>query len=86
MDTSVYVENPKPIFGRLNLVHGPNTEQMVQEFSSGPTCEAEFDLGFSEINEARIESGWVELILENPGFNQITIRDLTLGRRQRAEL
>ncbi|MEC9199625.1 MAG: DUF6478 family protein, partial [Pseudomonadota bacterium] len=46
----------------------------------------EFDLGYSNINEKRLESAWVDLIFERARMNQITIRDLTFCRRPRAEL
>ena len=47
---------------------------------------AEFDLAYASINERRIEKAWVDLIFENPQMNQITLRDLTLSRRPRAQV
>jgi hypothetical protein len=29
---------------------------------------------------------WIDLIFENPQMNQVTIRDLTLSRRPRADV
>lgn len=87
LETWIETERPIEIFARLNVRHGPNTEQIVREFSqSNQTEEIGFDLGYSEINEQRIERMWLDLIFENPEMNQITLRDLTLSRRPRAEL
>jgi hypothetical protein len=80
-------EKPLEVFGRLNIRHGPNTEQLVREFPMDATeMFVEFDLGYSELNEKRIERIWLDLIFEDPGMNQIMIRDLTVTRRPRAEI
>ncbi len=87
MDTIVELEKPLEIFARLNIKHGPNTEQIVREL---PLHEAdrmvEFDLAYSNLNEKRVERIWLDLIFEGPEMNQVVIRDLTLSRRPRAEL
>ena len=83
----VGLERPLEIFARLNLRHGPNTEQVVREFPmDAAEMTVEFDLAYTELNEKRIERAWLDLIFEGPAMNQITIRDLTLARRPRAEL
>lgn len=86
MDTIVEMEKPLEIFARLNIKHGPNTEQIVREL---PLHEAEimveFDLAYSRLNEKRIERAWVDLIIENPQMSQVILRDLTFSRRPRAE-
>lgn len=86
MDTIVELEKPLEIFARLNIKHGPNTEQMVREL---PLHEqdvmVEFDLAYSQVNEKRIERAWIDLIFENPQMSQVILRDLTFGRRPRAE-
>ena len=46
----------------------------------------EFDLAYTKINEKRVERLWVDLIFEGPEMNQIILRDVTFGRRPRAEL
>lgn len=87
LDTIVELEKPLEIFARLNIRHGPNTEQMVRELPLHKSeVMVEFDLAYSEINEKRIEKVWVDLIFENPQMSQVTLRDLTFGRRPRAEL
>jgi len=47
---------------------------------------ADFDLAYAELNENRIDSMWLDLILENPAMNQMRIRDLTFCRYPRAEV
>ncbi len=86
MDTIVEMEKPLEIFARLNIKHGPNTEQIVREL---PLHEeeimVEFDLAYTKLNEKRIERGWIDLIFENPQMSQVILRDLTFSRRPRAE-
>ena len=86
LNTIVEMEKPLEIFARLNIKHGPNTEQIVREL---PLHEddivVEFDLAYSNLNEKRIERAWVDLIFENPQMSQVTLRDVTLSRRLRAD-
>jgi len=87
MDAIVEMEAPLEIFARLNIKHGPNTEQMVREL---PLHESEvmveFDLSYTNLNEKRAERIWIDLIFEGPQMNQIIMRDITFSRRPRAEL
>lgn len=87
LDIRIETERPLEIFGRLNVRHGPNVEQLVREFD-GSTGEfsIEFDLAATQMNEARVERAWVDLIFENPSMNEIVLRDVTLARRPRAEI
>ncbi|MEM6375932.1 MAG: DUF6478 family protein [Pseudomonadota bacterium] len=86
VNTIIELEKPLEIFVRLNVRHGPNTEQLVREL---PLHEedrmVEFDLAYTRLNEKRIERAWVDIIFENPEMNQVILRDLTFGRRPRAE-
>lgn len=87
MNAIVEMEKPLEIFARLNIQHGPNTEQIVRELPlDGSDCKVEFDLAYSNINEKRIEKIWVDLIFEGPEMNQVVLRDVTLTRALRAEL
>lgn len=84
--TIVELEKPLEIFARINIKHGPNTEQIVRELPIGDgEITVEFDLAYIALNEKRIERVWVDLIFENPEMSQITLRDLTFSRRPRAE-
>ncbi len=87
MDMIVEMEKPLEIFARLNIKHGPNTEQIVREVPlHEEDIKVEFDLAYSKMNERRVERAWVDLIFEGPEMNQVTLRDLTFSRRPRAEL
>ncbi|MEO0402243.1 MAG: DUF6478 family protein [Pseudomonadota bacterium] len=87
MNAIVEMEKPLEIFGRLNIRHGPNTEQLVRELPlNQQDATVEFDLAYSKLNEKRVERAWIDLIFEGPEMNQITLRDLTFSRRPRAAL
>lgn len=85
--TIIEVEKPLEVFARLNIKHGPNTEQIVLELPlDQKETMVEFDLAYSDLNEKRIEKMWVDLIFEGPAMNQVTVRDMTFCRYPRAEL
>ncbi|NRA98997.1 MAG: hypothetical protein HRU32_04100 [Rhodobacteraceae bacterium] len=87
LEAWIETERPIEIFARLNVRHGPNTEQIVREFGRIDAVEViEFDLAYTDITESKVERMWLDLIFEDPEMNQITLRDLTLSRRPRAEL
>ena len=87
MEAIVEVEKPLEIFARLNVRHGPNTEQIVRELPmEGDKVMVEFDLAYTKLNEKRVEAMWIDLIFEGPEMNQVTIRDVTFSRHPRAEL
>ncbi|MCF2871735.1 DUF6478 family protein [Octadecabacter sp. G9-8] len=87
MEAIVEVEKPLEIFARLNVRHGPNTEQIVRELPlSDDKIMVEFDLAYTKLNEKRVEAMWIDLIFEGPEMNQVTLRDVTLSRNPRAEL
>lgn len=82
----VELEKPLEIFARLNIQHGPNTEQIVREFPvKGEENIVEFDMAYTELDENRIQKAWLDLIFEGPEMNQVIIRHLTLARCPRAE-
>ncbi len=87
MNCIVEMEKPLEIFGRLNVRHGPNTEQIVRELPlNQQDVTVEFDLAYSKLNEKRVDNAWIDLIFEGPEMNQVTLRDLTFSRRVRAAL
>ena len=87
MEVIVEVKKPLEIFARLNVRHGPNTEQIVRELPlSDDKIMVEFDLAYTKLNEKRGEAIWIDLIFEGPEMNQVTLRDLTFSRNPRAEL
>lgn len=85
VDTIIETEKPLEIFARLNIKHGPNTEQIVRELPlDAQDVMVEFDLAYSRLNEKRIEKIWLDLIFEAPDMNQVILRDLTFSRHRRA--
>jgi hypothetical protein len=87
VDTIIEMEKPLEIFVRLNIKHGPNSEQLVREVPlNEENLMVEFDLAYSKMNEKRVERAWIDLIFEGPEMNQVVIRDLTFSRRPRAAL
>ncbi|TNJ41405.1 DUF6478 family protein [Phaeobacter sp. B1627] len=87
MDCIVETEQPIEIFARLNVKHGPNTEQFVRELPPGEKdVTVEYDLAYSRLNEKRIEKIWMDLIFEAPDLNQVILRDVTFARYRRANI
>ncbi|MGB8624510.1 MAG: DUF6478 family protein, partial [Paracoccaceae bacterium] len=87
LESVIETEKPLEIFARLNIRHGPNTEQIVRELpQDDDRTMVEFDLAYTKLNEKRVERMWLDLIFEGPEMNQIILRDVTLSRRPRAEL
>lgn len=80
-------ERPTKIYTRLNVKHGPNTEQVLLTLPDDhEDTMVEFDLAYSQLNEKRAERMWIDIMIENPAMNKITFRDLTLCRYPRADL
>jgi hypothetical protein len=78
---------PTAVYARLNILNGPNTERLTDRMEGeGADRVAEFDLAYSEMDEARVDRLWLDLIFEAPRQNRITVHDLTLSRRPRAQL
>jgi hypothetical protein len=87
LSLAVELEKPLEIFCRLNVKHGPNTDQLVRELPLHIGEEfVDFDLAYTKMNEKRVEKAWIDLIFEGPQMNQIVLRDLTLARHPRAEI
>ncbi|MBT9384111.1 hypothetical protein KM176_09595 [Pseudooceanicola sp. CBS1P-1] len=91
VDAMVRTEAPLPLYVRLNLCQGPNTDERVQALSgSGEERRAEFDLG-SAVPDAclaprPVERAWIDIIFATPGMNGIDLCDLVVSRRLRAAL
>lgn len=84
-------ESPITAFARLNIRHGPNTEQITQNFdiqplSTAAECTVEYDLAYSRLNERQCEKAWIDIIFETPRANRILLHDLSLARYPRANL
>lgn len=80
-------ERPITIMARLNVKHGPNTEQILLTLpDTADEAAVEFDLAYSQLNEKRAEKMWIDLMFQEPAMNRITLRDLTVCRYPRAAL
>lgn len=87
LDAVIDSDRPLKGFARLNIKHGPNVEQLVSNLpQDGREKLAEFDLAYATLDEKRIEKMWLDLIFNEPAMTSITLRDVTLSRRPRAEL
>lgn len=80
-------EQPTKIDARLNILNGPNTEQVLLTLPDAATdTMVEFDLAYGQLNEKRAERMWIDLMIAAPHMNKIVIRDLNLARYPRAEI
>ncbi|MCH2095244.1 MAG: DUF6478 family protein [Rhodobacteraceae bacterium] len=87
VETILEMETPLEIFARLNIQHGPNTEQLVRELPlDQEDIRVEFDLSYTQMQESRVEKLWLDLIFESPEMNQVILRDVTFSRRPRAAM
>ena len=84
--TVITRERPTKIYARLNVKHGPNTEQILLTLPDEADAFVEFDLAYSQLIEARAERMWIDLLIEDPNMNKITFRDVNLSRYPRAEI
>ncbi|NSX54586.1 DUF6478 family protein [Parasulfitobacter algicola] len=86
-DIWAQIERPIGTSFRLNIQHGPNSEQILNyaQFDQDHAV-VEFDLAYAKIHEKRVEKIWIDLIFEKPWMTQIVLRDVTFSRQIRAEL
>ena len=83
-------KRPINVYARLNIGHGPNTDELIQQFHSfEPGLRSqqviEFDLAYTQMNERRLEKIWLDLIFESPRMSAVELRELFLSRHLRAE-
>jgi hypothetical protein len=86
-ELALALEEPLEVYARLNIRHGPNTEQIPRRVPvADAPAVAEFDLAYSRLNEKRVERLWLDLIFERPAMNRIALGDVVLSRHPRAAL
>lgn len=88
MDAVIRLDLPLRVYARLNVRHGPNTEEILRDLPmSGqhPPEQpvVEFDLAATDLNEKRLEKIWLDLIFEQPQ-GRIMLGDFILSRHLRA--
>lgn len=87
VDALINADRPLRAFARLNVKHGPNLAQPVREVSvQTGEMVVEFDLAYAKIDDTRIERAWLDLIFNDVAMSGISLRDLVVSRRPRAEL
>ena len=75
----------EPIEESVNAIDG--IRSITSTSNEGrSTVRVEFDLAYTKLNEKRVDRMWLDLIFDNPGMNEVILRDLTFSRRPRAEL
>ena len=80
---------PIRLDARLNLRDGPNVEPFFAQVDLTPApgaATAEFDLGMGLFRPGRLGAAWLDLIVPRPRDLAVTLSDLTVTRRPRAEL
>lgn len=85
LDLSYSSDHPVNVLARTNIKIGPNTEQITREVD--PTRVkpvVEFDLFYADLETLEITDVWVDIIFEKPVMNLITLHDVRLSRRPRA--
>lgn len=74
---------------RLNLRHGPNLAQMVQEVAPDARrpdgALLEFDLAYGDINLRRVSQIWCDILFFGPDFTTAELTEATFSRRPRAD-
>ncbi|WP_170789844.1 DUF6478 family protein [Ruegeria lacuscaerulensis] len=86
VDAQIEAERDTHGMARLNIQHGPNTEQVLRELDPNRTGGVDFDLAHLPLNERRIDKIWLDLIFDAPTMNRIFVRELTFCRHHRADL
>jgi hypothetical protein len=82
----IETEQPITVLTRLNVLNGPNTEQILLTLPQGQDpAVVVFDLAYTQLNEKRAERMWIDLMFQNPEMNRIVLRDLTICRFARAQ-
>jgi hypothetical protein len=87
IDALIDTDRPLRAYARLNVKHGPNLAQPVREvMAQAGEMVVEFDLAYARIDDTRIERAWLDLIFNDAAMAGISLRDLVVSRRPRAEL
>lgn len=85
LNLRTHAREPLKAYARLNLCHGPNTEQIVRMIDVGEgESFAEFDIFYTEFEQKRAASGWIDLIINDPAHKTIALEEVVILRRVRA--
>lgn len=91
LQTELHAELPMEVFGRLNIVQGPNTTQLLRQLGDPIEAErcrrvAEFDIAAADLSDRSIERVWLDLIFASPYMNAVVLSDVVMSRFPRAEI
>lgn len=86
LEAGIEEERPVRILARINLQSDPNIARVVHQMAGERLRNVEFDLGHCGLDDRRPDKAWIDLFFEQPQMNRITLHDLTVSRRPRAEL
>ncbi|TJZ93362.1 hypothetical protein FA743_03850 [Paracoccus gahaiensis] len=91
LDARLQAERPIRVYSRLNIQQGPNTETLLRQMGDpieGGNCQrvVEFDLGYAELSQRSVDKAWLDVILEAPYMNAVSLRDVILSRHPRAHI
>lgn len=90
LETVMQSERDITVYGRLNVMQGPNTEQILRQLGD-PVCDypchrvTEFDLGYAQLSPRPVTKMWLDLIFDAPYANAVTVSDVVLSRHPRAD-
>lgn len=91
LEAQFAAERPVTVYARLNLAQGPDTMTMLRQLGdplAGPDCRrlTEFDLDYAGLSARPVERAWLDLIVEAPAMNALTLGELLLSRHPRAQV
>ncbi len=79
-------DRPTEIFFRLNLRQDQEVKQILHSVpESSGEMPVQFDLAYSDVQPRQIDKIWLDVIFPSPAMNLLTLSDLTLTRRLRAD-
>lgn len=85
LNLRTHASEPLKAYARLNLCHGPNTEQIVRMIDVGQgESFAEFDIFYTEFEQKRAASAWIDLIINDPAHKTIALEEVVILCRVRA--
>jgi hypothetical protein len=86
IDARLRAERPATVYARLNVQRGSTRATIVRELPQGAGAFVDFDLASLKTEVSRAERIWIDLILDRPAANAVTVEDIVLTRTPRAEV
>ena len=88
VDARLRSERAVTIYARLNVQRGAAPATIVREMPTGAQGAAfvDFDLAALRTDLAKAETLWIDLIVDSPAANALSLDDVVLSRTPRAEV